>query len=97
VDVVFTPSARLQFLHAIQTIQRHNRTAARKFHRRAATALKRLIRFPDSGAAITEFPGLPHREVYVKPYRFFHRVQGDRIWIVAVWHGAQIPEEPETR
>jgi plasmid stabilization system protein ParE len=97
VDVVFTPSARLQFLHAIQTIQSHNRTAARRFHRRVATALKRLTRIPNSGVVIAEFPGLPHREVHVKPYRFFYRVQGERIWIVAVWHGAQLPEEPEIR
>ena len=30
-DVRFTPSARVQFLNAIETIQRNNRAAARKF------------------------------------------------------------------
>jgi hypothetical protein len=32
---------------------------------------------------------------YIKPYRFFHRVRDDVVWIAAVWHGAQIPEDPE--
>lgn len=94
-DVRFTPSARVQFLHAVETIRRHNPAAAQRFRQRAGTALKRLSRFPDSGAAVAEFPDLPYREVYIKHYRFFHRVRGDTVWIVAVWHGAQLPDEPE--
>jgi hypothetical protein len=30
----------------------------------------------------------------VAPYRFFYRVADKTVWVVAVWHGAQIPEEP---
>jgi ABC-type uncharacterized transport system substrate-binding protein len=36
---------------------------------------------------LPEFPELPHREVIVWPYRFFYRVQGEIIWIVAVEAG----------
>jgi toxin ParE1/3/4 len=96
VDLRFTPSARAHFLHAIETIRKKNRTAAMKFRRRAETALRRLSRFPQSGALIAEFPELPYREIYVAPYRFFYRVRGETVWVVAVWHGAQIPDEPET-
>jgi plasmid stabilization system protein ParE len=78
----------------IEAIRRHNRSAALKFRRRAETTLKRLSRFPNSGAAIAEFPDLPYREVYVKPYRFFYRVREDTVWVVAVWHGTQLPDEP---
>jgi plasmid stabilization system protein ParE len=95
VDIRFTPSARVQFLHAIETIQRNNRAAARKFRQQAGSALKRLSRFPNSGAAVVEFPELPYREVYVRPYRFFYRVRDDAVWVVAVWHGAQMPDDPE--
>jgi plasmid stabilization system protein ParE len=95
VDVLFSPSARVQFLHAVETIRRNNRAAARKFHKEAGNALKRLARFPNSGAAVAELPELPYREVFIKPYRFFHRVREDVVWIVAVWHGAQIPDDPE--
>jgi toxin ParE1/3/4 len=95
VRVLFTPSARAQFLHAVKTIQRHNRAAARKFHQKAGSALKRISRLPSSGAAVTEFPELPYREVYVKPYRFFYRVVDGSLWVVAVWHGAQMLDVPE--
>jgi plasmid stabilization system protein ParE len=56
--------------------------------------LSRLQKFPQSGKALPEFPDLPFREVVVTPYRFFSRVKEKTIWIVAVWHGAQLPEEP---
>jgi len=92
--VRFTPSARRQFLHAVGYIAADNRVAARAFRRRAETRLRRLERFPESGRSIPEFPDLPHREVVVPPYRFFYRVQGRIVWVVAVWHGAQFPGVP---
>jgi toxin ParE1/3/4 len=95
VEVLFTPSARAQFLSAIKTIRGHNRTAARKFRQQAEKTLKRLSRIPQSGAVILEFPELPYREIYVNPYRFFYRVREDTVWIVARWHGAQLPDQPE--
>ena len=49
---------------------------------------------PESGRSIPEFPDLPHREVIVRPYRFFYRVVGKTVWVVAVWHGAQLPASP---
>jgi toxin ParE1/3/4 len=94
VEVVFTPSARLQFLAAIKTIRRNNETAARRFRLTAEKTLRRLSRFPNSGAVILEFPELPYREIYIKPYRFFYRVGEGTVWIVALWHGAQLPDEP---
>ena len=95
-DVLFTPSARVQFLSAVETTRRNNRDAARRFQQQAAKALRRLSRLPQSGTVVTEFPELPYREVYIKPYRFFYRVREDKVWIVALWHSAQIPEEPES-
>ncbi len=94
--VTFTPAARRGFLRAIEYIRDDNPRAARAFHKKAARSLRRLQRFPDSGRKIPEFPDLPHREVVVAPYRFFYRVAGKTVWIVAVWHGAQLPGEPET-
>jgi hypothetical protein len=40
---------------------------------------------------VPEFPELRYREVMVVPYRFFYRVKGDVVWVVGVWHGAQLP------
>jgi toxin ParE1/3/4 len=92
--VRLTPSARRQFLYAVGYIAADNRVAARAFRRRAETRLRRLERFPESGKSIPEFLDLPHREAVVSPYRFFYRVQGSIVWVVAVWHGAQLPGVP---
>jgi plasmid stabilization system protein ParE len=92
--VKFTPSARSQFLEGLEYIRQDSPTAARQFREKAETVLRRLEEFPESGRSIPEFPDLPHREVIVRPYRFFYRVSGKTIWVVAVWHGAQLPEGP---
>src|SRR6185503_6103868 len=91
----FTPSSRIQFLTAVAYIQQDNPRAALKFRRRAEQVLRRLLRYPDSGRLIPEFPDLPFREVVTPPYRFFYRPEGKVIWVVAVWHGAQLPREPK--
>ena len=92
--VRFTPAGRAQFLAALSYIRRESPTAATRFRQRADSELRRLVQFPESGRVVPEFPDLPYREVIVPPYRFFYRVSDGTVWIVAVWHGAQLPEEP---
>jgi toxin ParE1/3/4 len=94
VTVQFTPSARRQFLSALAYIRQDNPPAAIRFRKKAESALRRLVKFPDSGRVIPEFPELPYREVIVAPHRFFYRIEGRSVWIVAVWHGAQLPGVP---
>ena len=94
--VRFTSSARAQFLSALTYIRRDNPGAAFNIRERVETVLRRLEEFPDSGRVVPEFPELPYREVIIAPYRFFYRVKGEIVWIVAVWHGAQLPEEPKS-
>lgn len=94
--VRFTSSARTQFLSALTYIRRDSPVAALNFRERAETVLRRLEEFPNSGRVVPEFPELPYREVIISPYRFFYRVKGEIVWIVAVWHGAQLPEEPKS-
>jgi plasmid stabilization system protein ParE len=43
---------------------------------------------------LPEFPELPYRELIATTYRFFYRIDGKTVWIVAVWHGAQLPDAP---
>jgi len=90
----FTSSARRQFLEGLEYIRQDNPTAAHRFRLNAESVLSRLSEFPNSGRAIPEFPELPHREVIVRPYRFFYRFVGKTVWVVAVWHSAQLPADP---
>ena len=92
--IVFTPSARDQFLRGLAYIRRDKPSAAVSFRQKAEQVLLRLRDHPESGRTIPEFPDVPYREVIVAPYRFFYRVKGDAVWIVAVWHGAQLPTVP---
>lgn len=93
--VRFYPTAKKQFRAAIAYIWRDDPRAALAFRQKAEKSLRRLEDYPDSGRKLPEFPELPYREVIVTPYRFFYRVEGQFVYVVAVWHGAQIPESPE--
>ena len=93
--IVFTPSARDQFLRALAYIRRDKPSAAVSFRHKAEKALSRLQNFPESGRILPEFPDIHYREVIVPPYRFFYRVKDDVVWVVALWHGAQLPGSPE--
>jgi len=94
VKVQFTPSARAQFLSALSYICKDKPSAAVSFRTIAEKILRRLEDFPESGRTIPEFPELPYREMVISPYRFFYRIKNNSVWIVAVWHGAQLPKEP---
>jgi len=92
--ILFTPTGRRQFLDAIAYIHRDKASAALSFRQKAEKSLSRLKKFPGSGRPLPEFPELPFREVIVKPYRFFYKVKENDVWVVSVWHGAQLPDEP---
>jgi toxin ParE1/3/4 len=94
-NVLFTPSARLQFLEVVAHIRRDSPAAASDFRDKVEKSLSRLKKFPEPGRLLPEFPDLPFREVVVTPYRFLYRVKDETVWIVAVWHGAQLPYEPQ--
>jgi len=92
--IVFTPTARNHFLQALAYIRQDKPSAAIEFRNKAESVLSRLEEFPESSRVLPEFPDLPFREVIVPPYRFFYRIKETTVWIVAVWHAAQLPDEP---
>jgi len=94
VKIVFTPSARDQFLRALAYIRRDKPSAAVSFRHQAEKTLARLQDYPESGRTLPEFPDTHYREVIVSPYRFFYRVKENVVWIVAVGHDAQLPDSP---
>jgi toxin ParE1/3/4 len=95
--VRFTPAGRRQFLAAIAHIAEDRPLAAARFLARAKRSLRRVARYPNAGRRIPEFPDLPFRELVFPPYRLFYRAERQVVWIVAVWHGAQLPEQSSER
>ena len=93
--VRFTPPARAQFLDVVAYTRADRPSAARDFKARANEDLERLVKFPDSGRVVPEYPRLGFREVLVGSYRFFYRVKTRTVWVVGVWHDAQIPDAPQ--
>ena len=91
----FANTARISLHSAINFIHQDNPIAAANFQERVEKTLRRLEKHPDSGRQIPEFLELPYRELLVLPYRFFYKIDGKTIFIVAVWHTAQIPIEPK--
>ena len=89
----FTPSAQAQLKAAVGYIRRENQSAAVLFGKKARQRLKRLETFPNSGRKVPEYPNSLVREVIISPYRFFYQVRGKEVWILAVWHEAQLPKE----
>src|SRR3970040_529004 len=95
--VRLTPAGRRQFLAVIAHIAEDRPPAPLRSLARARKSLRRLTRYSGSGRRIPEFPDLPYRELVLPPYCFFYRPEGQVVWIVAVWHGAQLPEQPTER
>jgi len=89
--IQYLPSARRQFLDAIRYIKADKPSAAKNFKLKAERVLSRLEEFPDSGGPIPEYPDADYRQVVVNPYRFFYRVEKSVVWVVGVWHDAQLP------
>ncbi len=92
----FTPSAEVQLNSAIEYIRRDRPSAAAAYAKRARQSLMRLTSFPRSGRKVPEYPSGSVREVVVSPYRFFYQQRENDIWILAVWHEAQLPTDPSS-
>ena len=93
--VRFTRQADRQYLDALSYIRTKNPVGALTVMSRAEAVIAQLREQPLSGHAIPEYPDMPHRELPVPPYRFFYRIIDDTVWIIAVWHARQLPEQPD--
>lgn len=94
--VRYIPEVADRFLGVLTELAAVNLFAAERFARSVERHYRQLAAFPQSGARVRDFPDLPLRQFIVEPYRFFYSVDARKrtIWIVDIWHGAQIPAEP---
>lgn len=95
--VRYTPEAEDRFFEVLSALASVNPFAADRFSRKVERVYPRLAKFPRSGSRVREFPGPLLREFIVEPYRFFYFIDERRktVWIVDVWHGAQLPAYPQ--
>lgn len=95
--VRLTPEARGKIDDALYRILLSDVFAARRYRDRVALALRRLGQFPQLGHFVPEYPTAPIKQFIVEPYRFFYFIDERRrvLWVVDVWHGAQIPDYPQ--
>lgn len=93
--IEFTRTARTQLTAGLSYIRRDKPSVARALKERIQTGLRNLLEYPESGRIIPEFPDLPYRELVVAPFRIFYRTSAERLFVVAVWHEAQLPGMPD--
>jgi toxin ParE1/3/4 len=88
VEIVWSPLARAR-LRDIQTfIAKDKPEAAARLATRIVVVVETLRQHPHLGRAGAE-PGIRELVIGGTPYIVLYRVQGKRVTIVTVWHGAQ--------
>lgn len=92
--VQLAPSARAQFLDALEFIRQDDPEAAERLLGRVAEATRHLALHPGLGHEIPGYPNSRHRQIVVRPYRMFYRVDNQTVLIVGIWHGRQVPRDP---
>lgn len=90
----YTAPAEAAYAAAFIYLFERNPSAALRFEQEVEQAFDRVARHPNLGHYIPEYPAAPYKEIIVWSHRFFYRVVKQTIWVVGVWHGAQIPAEP---
>ena len=95
--IQYTESAKGLYRDAVAYTFDRNPYAARAFVVNVEKMEDRLCDFPLSGSQIPEFLNSVYKQCFVKPYRFFYRVddRAEYIIITAVYHDKQIPSKPE--
>jgi plasmid stabilization system protein ParE len=95
--VDLTPTARTRLREITIYLVSENPFAAEKMLRTIDRSIDRLASFPRLGHPVPEFPDMQLRQLIVHPYRIFFVVYEAQktVWVVDVWHGAQIPSRPK--
>jgi toxin ParE1/3/4 len=88
VEIVWSPLARARLREIRAYVARDEPDAAAKLATRIVSLVEALREHPYLGRAGSE-PGVRELVVGGTPYLIFYRVQGDRVTISTIWHGAQ--------
>jgi len=89
-EVIWAESALINLIEIAEFIGRDSPTYASAFVARIVDAVDRVALFPRLGRTVPEFGDENLREVIFQNYRIVYRIDGSRVGIVAVRHGAML-------
>jgi toxin ParE1/3/4 len=91
--VIWTPEAQAHLDGIYQYLKRDAPFYARGVVDKLTRRSRQLIDHPHSGRIVPAYDERNLRELIISPYRLIYRVKIDRIYMIAVFHGArQLPD-----
>lgn len=91
--VIWTPEAQAHLDGIYQYIKRDAPFYAQGVVDNLTRRSSQLVHHPRSGRIVPKFDDENLRELIVYPYRLIYRVMTDRLYVIAVFHGArQLPD-----
>lgn len=94
--VVLSGQARAYIRNEAAYLRRHSRQAAQNFRARLAEAFINLASFPDIGRHVRPLPVPGARRIVVGDDVIDYDSSSDAIRVLAIRHGRQIDESPDT-
>lgn len=88
VEIVWSALARTRLREIRDYVARDKPQAAERLAMRIVTAVEALRNHPYLGRVGAE-PGIRELVIASTPYIVLYRVQGERVVISTIWHGAQ--------
>jgi toxin ParE1/3/4 len=92
VEIVWSPLARSRLRQIRAYVARDKPEAAERLAMRIVAMVEALRNHPRLGRVGAE-PGIRELVIGSTPYIVLYRVQGQRVTISTIWHGAQRREE----
>jgi len=94
--VYWTTTAQNDLEDIINYIADENRDRAMETFRKIKEKSTQLTRFPFRGRVVPELRSYhieSYREIIVKPWRLVYRIEGDRVYVLAVFDGRRNLED----
>jgi len=87
-EIVWSPVARMRLRQIRDFVARDKPEAAERLAMRIVAVVENLGNYPHLGRIGIE-PGIRELVIGGTPYIVLYRVQGERVTVSTIWHGAQ--------
>ena len=88
-EVRWSTDAEADLGDIVEFISRDSPVRARLVAHRIIERVEHLERFPGLGHTIAEDPTGRYRHVVYHPFRIIYRIDGERVFVIAIVHGAR--------